>query len=96
MTKDERNAAICAYYKAGHKVMACATHFKLGKQRILQILKKGEVYRPLVTGTRTKFLGVSVKDATKAGLSTMAKKRGVSVSKLTSDALDDMVARIEK
>jgi len=92
MTMEERNAAICAYYKADHSVAACADKFNLGRQRILQILQKAGVWKAVDKGERTKFLGVSVKDKTKEGLGTLAKKKGVSVSKFASDVLDGVVS----
>ena len=92
MTKDERNAAICAYYKEGHKLSACAKQFQLGRQRVLQILKAAGAWRPYEKGTRTKFLGVTVSEATKDGLTKMAAEKGTSVSQLTSDVLAREVA----
>jgi hypothetical protein len=85
-----RNAAICAYH-ANHTLTECAAKFGLKKGRVLQILKKGGVWRPRTASTRTKFLGVSVSEETKNGLKTKAEKAGLSVSKLTSDALDALV-----
>lgn len=91
MTKDERNAAICAYYLEGHKLPAVASRFKLGRQRILQILQQAGVWKPIEKGKRTKFLGVTVREETKDELSRLATERGVSVSQLTSDVLDEVV-----
>lgn len=88
----ERNAAICAYYKADRSVAACAEKFGLGRQRVLQILQKAGVWKPIDKGARTKFLGVSVKDKTKEELGTLAKKKGVSVSRFASDVLDKAVS----
>ncbi len=89
--KEKRNAAICAYYHAGHKLSETASHFKLGRQRIIQIVKAGGVWRPYEKTKRTKFLGVSVSDETKEGLKQIAEERGISVSKLASDVLDEVV-----
>lgn len=91
MTKDERNAAICARYQAGAKLGDCAKHFQLGRQRVLQILKAAGVWQPYEKGRRTRFLGVTVSDETKEGLTRMAEERGTSVSRLTSDVLDEAV-----
>lgn len=87
----KRDAEICAYYQAGHKLAECATRFKLGRQRILQILKAAGVWQPYVKMKRTKFLGVSITDETKDALKQKAEERGVSVSRLTSDILDEAV-----
>lgn len=96
MTKDERNAAICASYQAGTRLAKVASDFKLGRQRVLQILKAAGVWRPYERGTRTKFLGVTVSEATKDGLTEMAAAKGISVSKMTAEALDEMVGRVEE
>lgn len=86
---NERNAAICDYYQQGHKLAECASRFKLGRQRVLQILQAAGVWRPYVKSKRTEFLGVTVSEATKENLKTAADARGVSVSQFTADALDD-------
>ena len=92
-TMTQRNEAICDYYKAGRKLSQTASHFKLGRQRVLQILKEANVWKPYEKGTRTKFLGVTVSEATKDGLTKMAEEKGTSVSQLTSDVLEREVAR---
>lgn len=100
MTDDEkrnqmtaRNAALCAYYVEGHTLQACASRFRLSRQRAFQIVKDGGVNRPYVQSGRTKFLGVTVREKTKEGLRRKADEQGVSVSKLASDALDAVVAK---
>ena len=99
MTDDEkkqqmtaRNAAICAHHLAGHKVRETATAFQLGRQRIMQVLQAGGVWKPYEKGSRTKFLGVNVSEGTKDALKRKADAEGVSVSRLASDALDAVVA----
>ena len=98
MTDDEkraqmtqRNAAICAYYGAGHKLKDVASHFRLGRQRILQILLAAGVWQPYVKGSRTRFLGVTVSEDTKDALTRKANAEGKSVSKMVSDVLDEVV-----
>ena len=88
----ERNAAICAYYSAGNSLKATATKFTLGRQRVMQVLVAGGVWKPYVKGSRTKFLGVNVSEETKDALRRKADAEGVSVSRLASDALDAVVA----
>lgn len=87
----ERNAAICAYYLQGRKLSECASHFKLGRQRIQQVLQQAGVWKPYVKSDRTKFIGVTVSEPTKEALQTRAEAEGVSVSRLVSDKLDAMV-----
>ena len=87
-----RNAAICAHYTSGHTVRECASHFILGRQRIMQILQEAGVWKPYVKGERTKFLGVNVSEETKDGLKAKADAEGKSVSRFASDVLDAAVA----
>lgn len=88
---DARNAAIVAYYSDGHKLAECASHFRISRQRTLQILKDAGAWRPYVKNNRTQFLGVTVTEETKEGLKNVADERGVSVSQFASDVLDDAV-----
>ena len=83
-----RNEAVCAYYTEGHKLSECASHFRLGRQRVLQILQAAGVWKPYEKGKRTKFLGVSVSEETKSGLRVKAEREGVSVSKLADEILE--------
>lgn len=89
--KLERNRMICAYYAQGHKLRQCATHFRLGRQRILQILQQEGAWVPYVKMGRNKFLGVNVTERTKRKLKEKADEQGISVSRLASDTLDEMV-----
>jgi hypothetical protein len=93
MDKAERNAEICKYYSEGHTVPQCCLKFSLKRMRIQQILKKAGLWRPHEKSRRDKFLGVAVTTATKDALSKKATEEGVSVSKLTSDALDALVTK---
>lgn len=88
---NKRNEGICAFYAEGHSVAKVASQFKLGRQRVQQILTEAGVYQPYVKMDRTKFLGVSVTNETKDALKAKAYERGVSVSRLTSDILDRAV-----
>lgn len=91
MKNEERDAAICAYYSEGHSATACCKKFGLKRQRVHQILMKHGVKRRRTKGLRTKFLGISVSAQTKEALRQRADAEGVSVSKLTADALDALV-----
>ncbi len=90
--QSERDAAICAYYTATKKLSLTAFHFKLGKQRILQILKAHGAWVPYAKTARTEFLGVTITKETKEALKEKALTAGISVSKLSSDVLDELVA----
>lgn len=91
----ERNAAICAYYQAGHKVSQCASQFRLGRMRVIQVLQKAGVWRPYVKNARTEFLGVSVSEVDKLALRVEAERRGLSMSALTADLIRKMLATVQ-
>ena len=85
---NERNAAICAYYEQGHKLAECASRFKLGRQRVLQILQAAGVWHPYVKSDRTLHLGVTVSPEAKRDIEAAAGMKGVSVSQFAADALE--------
>lgn len=87
----ERDAAICAHYAAGNKAAQCASKFRISRQRVLQILRDGNVWKPYEKGDRTEFLGVSLSADDKLALSEEASRRGISMSSLTSDLIKDML-----
>ena len=97
----QRNADICAYYQQGINASAttsaaakaCASRFGLGRQRILQILQTAGVWKPYVKTGRTKFLGVNISEQTRDALKEKASEAGVSVSRMVSDVVDEMVAK---
>lgn len=90
---DERNAAICAYYKEGHNLRQCASRFKIGRQRVLQILQAAKAWHPYVKSGRTKHLGVTVTEETKRKLEELAARKDASVSRYASDRLEEVVAQ---
>lgn len=89
----QRDADIAAYYQAGHSIVECGRRYGLKRQRVLQILKAAEVWKPYVKGDRTQFLGVSVSEPAKAALKQKAEEQGISVSQLTANTIDEMLAR---
>ena len=94
MTRNpQRDAAIVAFYVRCQNVQACAEHFALSDQRILQIVKAAGVWQPRVKGDRTQFLGVQVSEETKSALHQRARTKQTSVSRLVSDVLDDEVQK---
>lgn len=88
--KTERDAEICAFYAAGHSMRACCVKYKLGDQRITQILRKGGVWLPRVKGERTTFVGAHVTPEAKGKLQQKASAAGKSVSRFTSDLLEEL------
>ncbi len=87
----ERNAAICAYYIEGHTLRECASHFRLGRQRTQQVLEAGGVWKPYIKSDRSKFLGVTVTEETKAALRERAENEGISMSRFASDLIEGAV-----
>jgi predicted DNA-binding protein YlxM (UPF0122 family) len=85
--KKQRDAEVCAYYLGKHSVAECARKFALSRQRVHQILKKGEAWHPPEKSDRTEFLGVTIDEPTKDALKKEAEEKGISVSKLVSDKL---------
>jgi transposase len=91
LQQNERDAAICRYYGEGHKLSETSRRFKLGRQLVLRILKRNGVWRPYVKTDRTSQVGVAVSDETKQGLKSLAKERGISMSRLGSEIIDEYV-----
>ena len=88
---EARNAAICEFYAEGRSAKQVASKFRIGRQRVYQILNAaGAIIRPRPT-RRQKFLGVTITSETKSALEAKAEAEGTSVSKLVSDALDEVV-----
>ena len=95
-SKKERNDEICARYKAGATLEACAEAFGISKERVRQVLRRAGVFkadRLRAASDRTAFLGVNLTPATKEALKVGAEERGASVSQFVSDALDDLVTK---
>ena len=85
-----RNESICKSYQEGSSIQAICKQFDLRRQRVYQILARGGVWKPRRKTKRTKFLGVSVSEQTKKALQQQAEEQGVSVSRFTSDKLDEL------
>jgi hypothetical protein len=85
---EERNAALCAYYTEGHKLAECSSKFKLGRQRVQQILEKAGVWKPYEKSKRDNHLGVTVTTETKEKLKAKADAAGKSVSRFSSEILE--------
>ena len=92
----ERDEEICRLYTQGQTVRLLATKYQLGRERVRQILRAAGVSRPpRFTSSRDQFLGVNVSAETKTALKQLADERGVSMSKLASDTIDEIVAEKE-
>ena len=94
--REQRDAAICAFYGDNHSLTETSRHFRIGKQRVMQILKAGGVWRPYVKSNRTHQLGIVVSEETKKALHERAEEEGTSVSRLGSKVLDEFVKKEDK
>lgn len=89
-----RNEELCQMYTAGSTLQTCGEHFKICRERVRQILlKAGVLKRERVTkkSDREAFLGVNLSPTAKKALKTKAGEKGVSMSKMVSDKIDEMV-----
>lgn len=107
---EERNKEICTAFVNGATVADCSEQFKLTRERVRQILRQAGVFgdsrvRPQTIGlteglvqsdTRDEFLGVIVSEADKAALRAEALRRGLSMSRLSSDFIKEMLAGLKK
>lgn len=92
----ERNASICKDYQDGASLYDLGQKYQLSRQRIHQILQTAGIpIRPRVfqQGDRDTFLGANINEGTKNALTELAQKKGVSVSALTDQALQEMLQR---
>ncbi len=90
----ERNAEICQMYVAGSTLQICADKYAISRERVRQILRKAGVFkrdRAVEKSDRGEFIGINVTESTKTAVKALADERGVSVSRMTSDMLDEMV-----
>lgn len=92
----ERDASICAYYSEGHKMSECAARFNLGRQRVQQILRKADLWKPYVKSDRTAYIGVHVSEDVKQTLTSEARRRDVSISKLAASILNERSRTMQK
>lgn len=98
MTKVDRNAAIVLRYNAGENFRMIAEAYGISRERVRQILRRNNI-EPRKRGNpmrsdRTIFLGVEVTDEVKEALRVEAKRRGVSMSSLTSVTLQEMLKAV--
>jgi len=94
---DDRDSQIEAFYMSGNNLAKCASRFRLSRQRVLQILKARNVWKPYtrVKSDRVNFLGVNISDADKEALREEADRRGISMSALSAETIKEMLSRKE-
>lgn len=94
--KDERNAAIYEEYKKGVTIEDLCRKYRISRQWLHKILRKGKLGPREVFVGRDAFLGVNINEGTKNQVKKLADKRGVSVSALADEALREFVQQEKK
>ena len=92
----ERDRQICEHYQTGNSLTSCSRKFGLSIQRIQQILKAAEVWRPHVRSHRTNFLGVTLTQLDKEALRAEAERQERSMSAVTSDWVHDKLEQLKQ
>ena len=88
-----RDDLLCKFYESGESIDDCAKKFGISHQRVRQILRKAGVWHR--KEARPAFLGVDVTEEAKTKLRAEADKRGVSMSRLASEAIDDLLGELK-
>jgi len=86
----DRDAEICRRYMSNETLQAIANDNSISRMRVKQIVKKAELWRKRPKSD-VEFLGVNLATETKEALRAKADERGMSMSKLTSEALTAML-----
>lgn len=85
-----RNIEIIRAYVAGRSISDLEREFQLSRGRLYQILH--DIAKVRRASERDMFLGVNVSTAVKQALKKEAIRRGISVSSLSSETLQEMLA----
>lgn len=88
--KTNRNQEVVRLYESGQSVADLSRHFKVTKQRIRSLLQRAGVART-PRQKRDQFVGLFVAEPIKQALRDEAKRRGLSISQLSSDTLSEML-----
>lgn len=106
---EQRDKEIVACYIGGKTLEQCGQEFKITRERVRQILRKHGILKharvkPKVglddggvvkTDGRDEFLGVNISEGDKQALREEAERRGLSMSRLSSDFIKEMLAKLE-
>ena len=100
-----RNEEICKRYVEGGTLKSIAFDYGLSSERVRQILQRGGISKHFrakqknvglkdgvfVTDERGEFLGVNLSEEDKTALREEAARRGISMSKLSSNIIQEML-----
>lgn len=87
----ERNKEICKQYTEGQTLGFIADAHKISRQRVRQIVIACGAWKR--AEPRSAFLGVDLVPETKDRLAKVADEKQTSMSKLASDAIEDMLGQ---
>ena len=89
-----RDAEICKRYREGETIAEIRLWAGLSLGRVHQILRANGLTRndrPVPHNGRDEFLGIELEDLTKVALRQEARKRGISMSRLSAETIRDML-----
>jgi hypothetical protein len=89
-----RDAEICRRYRAGETIAEIRLWAGLSHGRVHQVLRAngvGRNDRPVPHNGRDEFLGIELEDLTKVALRQEAKRRGISMSRLSAETIRQML-----
>lgn len=107
---EERNQEMCQCYINGMTLQECGERFHISHERVRQILKQAGVFKNsrakqqnvglkaglVESDTRDEFLGINISETDKDALRAEAARRGLSMSKLSSDFIKEMLAGLKE
>ncbi len=106
---EQRNEEIAVCYVVEGKTLEeCGQKFGITRERVRQILRKNGIFKAKKTqkvGLNTKgvveegrdvFLGINISESDKRALREEAERRGISMSRLSSDLLKGMLEKMKQ
>lgn len=96
---EERNKEICQCYINGMTLSECGKKFNLSSERVRQVLRLAGVLkdsRAKQQTDRDEFLGINISETDKVALREEAARRGLSMSRLSSDFIKEMLTGLHR
>lgn len=94
----ERDAEICRLYINGLTLQQIGDHYGKTREWTRQVLRKCGVYKTdrkdIAKTVRHKFLGINISNSAKVALCQEAIRRGLSVSALTAEWIDEKLSEL--